>query len=96
VLVAADSTLAHVAWLGDGQVSLTFMSTQGSWIERLTIATGERITVMPPRLAEVFLPPSWSLDGTRFAVSANNRPDPAEVYAGAISQPVRQLTFSER
>jgi Tol biopolymer transport system component len=96
VLVAADSNLAHVAWLGDGQVSLTFMSNQGSWIERLTLATGERVTVMPPGIAELFLTPSWSLDGTRFAVSAKNRPDPAEVYAGAISQPARQLTFSDR
>jgi Tol biopolymer transport system component len=106
--VAADSNLDYVVSLGDGQVSLTFMSNQGSWIERLTIATGERITLMPPGIARLFLTPSWSLDGTRYVVTAEDESRISDVFAGTgpplaggrpdvgAPRPVRRLTFSDR
>jgi hypothetical protein len=87
VLVPAVSALADVVSLGDGHLSLTFMSNQGSWIERLTIATGERITVMPPGIARNVLTPSWSLDGTRYVIAAKEEAQIAEVYAGTVPLP---------
>ena len=110
VPVPAVSALADVVSLGSGHVSLTFMSKQGSWIERLTTATGERIIVMPPGTARAFLTPSWSLDGTRYVVPGKNESEVAEVFAGTLPlpesgrpdfvgarpPPVRQITFSAR
>jgi dipeptidyl aminopeptidase/acylaminoacyl peptidase len=102
--------LTDVVAMGDGQISLTFRSRQESLIEHLTIATGARLTVLPPGIAEIVTTPSWSLDGTRYVVAGRSASRIAEVFAGAIPlpesgrpdvvgarpPPVRQITFADR
>lgn len=110
VPVSAPANLADVVWLGNGQVSLTFVSTQESWIEHMTIATGARVNLVPPGTATLFTTPSWSRDGTRFVVVGHSESHMAEVYAGTLPlpesgrpdvvgarpPPVRRITFSDR
>jgi Tol biopolymer transport system component len=108
--IVAPGSLTDVLWTGDGRLSLTFASSMETWIERLTVATGERITIMPPGIATLTTAPSWSLDGTRYVVVGRSQSHAAEVFAGTVPQPetgrpdtvgarpppVRRLTFSDR
>ena len=110
VTIAAAGRLTDAAWSSDGRLSLTFASNLESWIERLTIATGERITVMPPGIATLTTSPSWSLDGNRYVVVGRSESHAGEVFAGTVPlpesgrpdtvgarpPPVRRLTFSDR
>jgi hypothetical protein len=72
-----------VGWVGGGRVSLTFASNADSWIERLTIATGERIAIMPPSIATPTTSPSWSIDGNAqiYSIRLAHAASSARVYA---------------
>lgn len=108
--ISATSNLADVAPVGNGQISLTFVLGQESSIEHLTIATGARVTVLPPGIADIVTTPSWSLDGNRYVVVGRSTSRVAEVFAGTIPlpesgrpdvvgarpPPVRQITFADR
>lgn len=108
--IPATSNLADVVALGNGRISLTFLSGQESLIEQLTIATGARVTVLPPGIAGIVTTPSWSLDGNRYVVVGRSASRVAEVFAGTIPlpesgrpdvvgarpPPVRQITFADR
>jgi hypothetical protein len=99
-----------VGWAGGGRLSLTFASNADSWIERLTVANGERITIMPPGIATLTTSPSWSIDGNRYVVVGRTPSHAGEVFAGTVPlpetgrpdafgarpPPVRRLTFSDR
>lgn len=110
VPLVAPGRASDVVWIGGGRVSLTFASNADSWIERLTIATSERITIMPPGIATLMTSPSWSIDGNRYVVVGRTQSHAGEVFAGTVPlpetgrpdafgarpPPVRRLTFSDR
>jgi Tol biopolymer transport system component len=110
VSVLAVGDPSDVGWIGGGRLSLTFASNADSWIERLTVATGERITIMPPGIATLTTSPSWSIDGNRYVVVGRTQSHAGEVFAGTVPlpetgrpdafgarpPPVRRLTFSDR
>ena len=110
VPIVAPGRLSDAGWVGGGRLSLTFASNADSWIERLTVATGERITILPPGIATLTTSPSWSIDGNRYAVVGRTQSHAGEVFAGTVPlpetgrpdafgarpPPVRRLTFSDR
>jgi dipeptidyl aminopeptidase/acylaminoacyl peptidase len=110
VSIVAAGRASDVAWVGGGRLSLTLASNAESWIERLTIATGERIAIMPPGIATLTTSPSWSIDGNRYVVVGRTQSHAGEVFAGTVPlpetgrpdafgarpPPVRRLTFSDR
>jgi dipeptidyl aminopeptidase/acylaminoacyl peptidase len=108
--IVATGSLTDLVWIADGLLSLTVASNGETWIERLTVATGERITIMPPGIATLITSPSWSVDGNRYVVVGRMAAHAGEVFAGTVPlpetgrpdtvgarpPPVRRLTFSDR
>ena len=100
----------HLMWTGDGRLSVAFRQGRETWIDLVDQAAGRRITVMPSFVAALTGAPSWSSDGTRYAVVGGSDEHPPEVFAGSLPQPesgrpdtvgaipppVRRLTFSDR
>jgi WD40 repeat protein len=107
---AGTGSLLHVGWTGDGRLSLAIEGNQERHIDVLDARTNERVTVMPPGIAFVIGRPSWSADGSRYAVVGSTPEHLAEVFAGSLPQPpprgrdsvgappppVRRITFSNR
>ena len=110
VPIVAPGRASDVGWVGGGRLSLTFASNADSWIERLTVASGERIAIVPPGIATLTTSPSWSIDGNRYVVVGRTQSHAGEVFAGTVPlpetgrpdafgarpPPVRRLTFSDR
>ncbi|HEX6163368.1 MAG TPA: hypothetical protein VFZ31_08385 [Vicinamibacterales bacterium] len=103
-----DATILFVTPVGERQQSVTLSNGNETWIDLIS-ADGNRLTVMPPGLARIVSPPSWSSDGTRFAVIAAPGDGPPEIFAGSLPRPqptgfnmgavppmVRQVTGSPR
>jgi hypothetical protein len=100
-----DATVLFVTTANAGQQSVTLTNGKETWIELLR-RDRSRVTVMPPGIAEIKAPPSWSADGKRFAVigtpvgSGNveifagslPRPQPTGANMGAVPPAVRQVT----
>ena len=81
-----DATVLFVTHISDRQQSVTLSNGKETWIDLLS-ADGNRLTVMPPGLARIVSPPSWSSDGTRFAVVASPGDGAPEVFAGSLPRP---------
>lgn len=110
VSIVAAGRPNDVAWIGGGRLSLTFASNADSWIECLTVASGERITIMPPGIATLTTSPSWSIDGNRYVAVGRTQSHAGEVFAGTVPlpesgrpdavgarpPPVRRITFSDQ
>jgi Tol biopolymer transport system component len=100
----------HLMWTGDGRLSVAFGKGRETWIDLIDPAADQRITVMPSFVAVLTTAPSWSSDGTRYAVVGGSEEHPPEVFAGSLPRPesgrpdtvganpppVRRLTFSDR
>lgn len=84
-------TTLFVDRVGADQQSLTLRNGGDTWIELLTLTTGDRVAVMPPGIATILAPPSWSADGRRFVAVGENAEHRAEVFAGTVpaAQPNR-------
>ena len=81
-----DATVLFVTPAGERQQSVTLSNGSETWIDLLR-ADGTRLTVMPPGIARIVSAPSWSLDGTRFAVVGTPGNGAPEIFAGSLPRP---------
>ena len=110
VSIAGEGSPRHLEWRGDGRLSVVFSNGRETWVDLVDPAGGPRITVMPRWIAVLTSAPSWSADGTKYAVTGRTDEHPPEVFAGslplpessrpdtvgAMTPPVRRLTISNR
>ncbi len=103
-----EETALNLFWRTDGRLALAVASGAQTWIDLLDPFTGTRTTVLPQGIASIVSPPSWSADGSRYAVAGSTPEHPAEVFAGSLPPPipkepdwvgappppVRRITFS--
>jgi Tol biopolymer transport system component len=78
-------TVVFASPAGDGH-SVTLSNGTETWID-LIGRDGNRVTVMPPGIARIVAAPTWSADGTRFAVLASPGGGSPEVFAGTLPRP---------
>ena len=78
-----DATVLFVSPVGERQQSVTLSNGRETWIDLLS-SDGARLTVMPPGLARIVEPPSWSADGTRFTVVAAPGDGSPEIFGGSL------------
>ncbi|HUQ87741.1 MAG TPA: hypothetical protein VM096_09290 [Vicinamibacterales bacterium] len=103
-----DAAILFVTAVAERQQSATLSNGTETWID-LVREDGGRVTVMPPGLARIVEPPSWSADGSRFTVVAAPGDGVPEIFGGSLPRPqpngfnmgavppmVRQLTGAPR
>jgi dipeptidyl aminopeptidase/acylaminoacyl peptidase len=78
-----DATILFVTPAGERQQSVTLGNGKETWIDLLS-SDGGRVTVMPPGIARIVEPPSWSADGTRFTVVAAPGDGLPEIFGGSL------------
>jgi len=82
-----DATVLFVTPVAGDRQALTLSNGKETWID-LASKAGDRVTVMPPGVARIVAPPSWSADGKRFAVVAAPGGDGAgEIFGGFLPLP---------
>lgn len=72
------------AWSQDARLSMAVRTGNETRIELLDVATGDRQLILPPGIVTITDAPSWSRDGTRYAVAGSGRDHPPEVFAGSL------------
>ncbi|MGH9141308.1 MAG: hypothetical protein ACRD2I_09225 [Vicinamibacterales bacterium] len=108
--IAGGGSVRALAWAGADHLSMVLAGNRERHMDVVDVATGTRVTVMPPGIAGIAGAPSWSADGTRYVVAGSGTDHPPEVFAGSLPRrapsgpdtvgapppPVRRITFSNR
>jgi Tol biopolymer transport system component len=72
------------AWSVDARLSMAVRTGNETRIELLDVATGDRRLILPPGIITITDTPSWSRDGTRYAIAGAGRDHPPEVFTGSL------------
>ncbi len=108
--IAGGGSVLALTWAGADHLSMVLAGNQERHMDVVDVATGTRVTILPPGIAEIVGAPSWSADGTRYVVVGSGTDHPPEVFAGSLPPPapsgpdtvgappppVRRITFSNR
>jgi Tol biopolymer transport system component len=86
-VVGLPGTPAFIGWSAGRSLSIALRIDGNSQIDLLDVSSGARQTVLPTSIVFIAGAPSWSRDGTRYAVVGSGGDHGPEVFAGSLPPP---------
>lgn len=87
-VMRSDEAVRDLSWRAEGRLALSMVRGSDTWIDMLDPVGEVRTSVLPTGLVRIAGAPSWSADGSRYAVVGSGSEHAPELFVGSIPQPM--------